>query len=551
MTNMTGAKLLVQQLEIHGSDKIFGVPGESYLSVLDALYDSELLDYITCRQEGGAAMMAEAYGKQTGRPGICMVTRGPGATNASAGVHVAFQDSTPMILFIGQVGRSMLEREAFQEIDYRRMFGQMAKWVAQIDDADRIPEFIARAYHTATSGRPGPVVLALPEDMLSESAETLSAPVQRYRRSQAGPDAASKGLFQDMLSAAEKPLIIVGGGGWSADVKAGLETFAERNGVPLAASFRCQDYISNDSEQYVGHVGIGIDQNLASSIEESDLLIILGARLGEMTTNGYSLLNCPVPHQKIIHVYPQAEEINRVYQADLGIISSMSEMICFLCDLKLGQAGKWEEWSRKLRADYETFSKPIPHLGDVQMCDVVTTIRDALPRNAIVTNGAGNYAIWTHRFFSYLEYGSQLAPTSGSMGYGLPAAISAALTQPEREVVCMAGDGCFMMTCQEFATAVQYAANLIVLVVNNSKFGTIRMHQERNFPSRISGTELQNPNFAEMAESFGGFGVQVHKNLDFPAAFTAAREFDGPALIEIIIDNQVITPVHTIDDLRS
>lgn len=549
MSEMTGARLLVEQLEIHGSDKIFGVPGESYLSVLDALYDSECLDYITCRQEGGAAMMAEAYGKQTSRPGICMVTRGPGATNASAGVHVAFQDSTPMILFIGQVGRSMVEREAFQEIDYRRMFGQMAKWVAQIDEAERIPEFINRAYHTATSGRPGPVVLALPEDMLSGPVKA-SQPVEGYKVSYSAPSQVDMLDLSNLLQESEKPLVIVGGGGWSRDVQQNLETFSLREGIPVAASFRCQDYISNDCKSYVGHVGIGIDSNLAKSIDESDLLIVLGARLGEMTTNGYSLLDCPKPKQKIVHVYPQAEEINRVYQAKLGIVSSSTRFVDALLELSFGKTEIWAGWCAVLRQNYESFSKPIPHVGDVQLCDVMTHIRQQLPDDAILTNGAGNYAIWGHRFFPYLTYGSQLAPTCGSMGYGLPAAVSAALVQPEREVVCLAGDGCFMMTCQEFATAVQYDLKLIVLVINNGKFGTIRMHQERNFPKRISGTELKNPNFAEMARSFGGFGVQISHNSDFPQAFAEARKFNGPALIEIIVDNQLITPTSTIDDLR-
>ncbi len=549
MTEMTGARLLVQQLEAQGSDLIFGVPGESYLSVLDALYDNDQLDFITCRQEGGAAMMAESYGKQTGRPGICMVTRGPGATNASAGVHVAFQDSTPMILFIGQVGRDMMEREAFQEIDYRRMFGQMAKWVAQIDDAARIPEFITRAYHTALSGRPGPVVLALPEDMLSGPAPDfpISSPVSAPDPSPS-PDEITR--FETLLKEAEKPLIIVGGGGWSAQVQGKLEEFACREKTPVAASFRCQDYISNDSEAYVGHVGIGIDRNLAAAVRESDLLIVLGARLGEMTTSGYSLIDCPQPAQKMVHVYPQAEEINRVYRADLGMVASASAMMDVLLNIEVGKSSHWADWAARLRENYETFSAPLPHPGNVQMCDVVGHMRDVLPRDAIVTNGAGNYAIWTHRFFPYLAYGAQLAPTCGSMGYGLPAAISAALTQPNRDVVCMAGDGCFMMTCQEFATAVQYGANLVVLVINNSMFGTIRMHQEKNFPRRISGTDLKNPDFAEMARAFGGFGKTVTENSEFSTVFAEARSFDGPALIEIRLDSKAITPVLTLDDLN-
>lgn len=549
MTTMTGAQLLVEQLSIHKADRIFGVPGESYLSVLDALYDASSIDFITCRQEGGAAMMAESYGKLTGMPGICMVTRGPGATNASAGVHIAFQDSTPMILFIGQVARSMVEREAFQEIDYRRMFGQMAKWVAQIDDAKRIPEFINRAFQTATSGRPGPVVLALPEDMLSEVV-AFTQIMKPFEPSEAAPSFQSLKQVSNLLEKSKKPLIVVGGGGWSEQVRLDLEAFISRENIPVTASFRCQDYINNDHANYVGHVGIGIDVNLAKAIEESDLLIVLGARLGEMTTSGYSLLDLPVPKQKMIHVYPSSEELGRVYQPDVGVVSSMSNFVSALQDMDIVKQQGWTSWTKKLRHQFEAFSKALSHPGDVQMCDVVHHIRQHLPDDTVLSNGAGNYAIWAHRFFSYRQYGNQLAPTCGSMGYGLPAAISASLYNPDRDVVCMAGDGCFMMTCQELATAVQYGLNLIVIVVNNGMFGTIRMHQERKFPGRVSATSLNNPSFAEMAKSFGGFGVCVKQNEDFKTAFNDARKFDGPALIEIILSPEAITPVLTLKDLK-
>jgi len=550
MTQLTGAQLLVEQLSLHGSDKIFGVPGESYLAVLDALYDADGLDFITCRQEGGAAMMAEAYGKQTGKPGICMVTRGPGATNASAGVHVAYQDSTPMILFIGQVARDMVEREAFQEIDYRRMFGQMAKWVAQIDDADRIPEFIARAYHTAVSGRPGPVVLALPEDMLSGPAARTPA-LSPYRVSQSYPAPQDMERLTAMLSAAQRPLVLLGGGGWLKEVKAQLEDFAMRENLPVAATFRCQDYINNDLECYAGHVGIGIDPNLAQAVKDSDLLLVIGARLGEMTTSGYELLKPPKLDQKLIHIYPQAEEISRVYQPDLGMVATSACFMSAFTQLKLNRQENWQGWQKKLRRQFEDFRKPLPHPGDVQMCDVVARLREALPDSAVISNGAGNYAIWTHRFFAYREYGNQLAPTSGSMGYGLPAAVAAAITDPSKQAVCMAGDGCFMMTCQEFATAVQYGANILVIVVNNGKYGTIRMHQERSYPARVSGTTLQNPDFAAMAQAYGGVGIRVEKNADFAPALEKALKSEGPALIEIILDNQVVTPNQTISDIRS
>ncbi|WP_135075720.1 thiamine pyrophosphate-binding protein [Terasakiella sp. SH-1] len=549
MTQQTGAQCLVDQLILHGSDKIFGVPGESYLSVLDALYDAEQLSFITCRQEGGAAMMAEAYGKLTGRPGICMVTRGPGATNASAGVHVAFQDSTPMILFIGQVGRSMQEREAFQEIDYRRMFGQMAKWVAQIDEAARIPEFIARAFQTATSGRPGPVVLALPEDMLRDmvGAEVSLSP---FKPAQSYPSPQDVAAFSRLLQGADKPLMIVGGGGWSRQVQNQVEDFCQHYGLPVAGSFRCQDYINNDLDVYVGHVGIGIDPNLTSAIEESDLLIVLGARLGEMTTSGYSLFSPPKTTQKMVHIYPCGEELGRVYQPDLAMISTMPSFGDALAELEV-DVPDWSGWAQRLRRIYEEFTTPIPHCGQMQLADLVSLLRQTLRADAIMTNGAGNYSIWTHRFFRYRQYGTQLAPTSGSMGYGLPAAIAAKSLYPEREVICMAGDGCVMMTVQEFATAVQYGLRIIVIVVNNSMFGTIRMHQEKRYPARISGTNLQNPDFAALAQSFGGLGLRVENNDEFVTAFAKAQKHDGPALIEVIVDNQLLTPTLTVGALQS
>lgn len=550
MSALTGAQVLVEQLKLHGADKIYGVPGESYLSVLDALVDAPELDFITCRQESGAAMMAEAYGKLTGKPGICMVTRGPGATNASAGVHVAFQDSTPMILFIGQVARDMMDREAFQEIDYRRMFGQMAKWVAQIDDADRMDEYIARAYQVAVSGRPGPVVLALPEDMLSGPAKA-PAKLSRYKVTTSAPAPQDMADLSEALKQAEKPLIIVGGGGWSKTCQSLLEEFAARENIPVTASFRCQDYVNNDLDVYGGHVGIGIDANLAKSIGESDLLVVIGARLGEMTTNGYEVLKPPKLDQKLIHIYPQAEELGRVYQPDLGIVSTSEAFLQALLGQKGLNADKRADWCAAVRQNYVKFSQPVAQIGDVQMCDVITHLRAEMPDNTVLTNGAGNYSIWGHRFFGYRGYGTQLAPTSGSMGYGLPAAVAAASIDADRPVVCLAGDGCFMMTCQEFSTAVQAGLKLIVIVVNNSMYGTIRMHQEKRFAHRISGTALQNPDFAAMARAMGGLGLRVEKNDEFADALAQAKAFDGVSLIEIIVDNQVITPNLTLDDLRN
>ncbi|WP_417794074.1 thiamine pyrophosphate-binding protein [Terasakiella pusilla] len=550
MSALTGAQVLVEQLKLHGADKIYGVPGESYLSVLDALVDAPELDFITCRQESGAAMMAEAYGKLTGKPGICMVTRGPGATNASAGVHVAFQDSTPMILFIGQVARGMMDREAFQEIDYRRMFGQMAKWVAQIDDADRMDEYIARAYQVAVSGRPGPVVLALPEDMLSGPAKA-PAKLSRYKVSTSAPAPQDMAGLSEALKQAEKPLIIVGGGGWSKTCQSLLEEFAARENVPVTASFRCQDYVNNDLDVYGGHVGIGIDPNLAKSIGESDLLLVIGARLGEMTTNGYEVLKPPKLDQKLIHIYPQAEELGRVYQPDLGIVSTSEAFLQALLTQEGLNADKRAGRCAAVRQNYVKFSQPVSQIGDVQMCDVITHLRAEMPDNTVLTNGAGNYSIWGHRFFGYRGYGTQLAPTSGSMGYGLPAAVAAASIDAERPVVCLAGDGCFMMTCQEFSTAVQAGLKLIVIVVNNSMYGTIRMHQEKRFAHRVSGTALKNPDFAAMATAMGGLGLRVEKNDQFADALAQAKSFDGVSLIEIIVDNQVITPNLTLEDLRN
>ncbi|WP_028880000.1 thiamine pyrophosphate-binding protein [Terasakiella pusilla] len=550
MSALTGAQVLVEQLKLHGVDKIYGVPGESYLSVLDALVDAPELDFITCRQESGAAMMAEAYGKLTGKPGICMVTRGPGATNASAGVHVAFQDSTPMILFIGQVARDMMDREAFQEIDYRRMFGQMAKWVAQIDDADRMDEYIARAYQVAVSGRPGPVVLALPEDMLSGPAKA-PAKLSRYKVSTSAPAPQDMADLSEALKQAEKPLIIVGGGGWSKTCQSLLEEFAARENVPVTVSFRCQDYVNNDLDVYGGHVGIGIDPNLAKSIGESDLLLVIGARLGEMTTNGYEVLKPPKLDQKLIHIYPQAEELGRVYQPDLGIVSTSEAFLQALLTQEGLNADKRAGWCAAVRQNYVKFSQPVSQIGDVQMCDVITHLRAEMPDNTVLTNGAGNYSIWGHRFFGYRGYGTQLAPTSGSMGYGLPAAVAAASIDAERPVVCLAGDGCFMMTCQEFSTAVQAGLKLIVIVVNNSMYGTIRMHQEKRFAHRVSGTALKNPDFAAMATAMGGLGLRVEKNDQFADALAQAKSFDGVSLIEIIVDNQVITPNLTLADLRN
>lgn len=548
MTRTTAAQILVDCLVVNGTDRVYGVPGESYLAVLDALYEGREIHYLNCRHEGGAAMAAEAYGKLTGRPGICMVTRGPGATNASAGVHVAFQDSTPMILLIGQVGRSMLEREAFQEIDYRRMFGQMAKWVAQIDDAARVPEFINRAFATATSGRPGPVVLALPEDMLCEQVAEPQLPPPA-KTIVAAPSQQDMNRLAEALAASRKPLLLIGGGGWSNAASASVKAFAEANQVPVAASFRCQDYLDNEHSHYAGHVGIGIDPNLARRIKACDLLIALGPRLGEMTTSGYTLLQAPVPSQTLIHVHGGAEELGRVYRAALPINAGMAQFVEALAQVKLDGA-RWAARTKAAREEFVAWTEPRPMPGRLQYAEVVKWLDQHLPEDAIVCGGAGNFSGWVHRYFRYKGFRTQLGSTAGSMGYGLPAAVAAKLAAPERTVIAVTGDGDFLMNGQELATAAQYGAPVICLVVNNGMYGTIRMHQEREYPGRISGTELKNPDFAAYARAFGGHGELVETTDQFAPAFERARASGKPALIELRIDPEAITTSTTLSAVR-
>ncbi len=545
----TGGQILVDALRTQGADLAFGVPGESYLAVLDALHDTPDLRFIICRQEGGAAMMADAYGKMTGRPGICFVTRGPGATNASAGVHIAQQDSTPMILFIGQVARDQVDREAFQEIDYRRMFGQLAKWVAQIDDAARIPEYISRAYHTATTGRPGPVVLALPEDMLRDL--TDAADVSPHVPIEPSPDMADLERMETMLAAAKRPLVIVGGGGWDAESCADLRRFAESWNLPISASFRAQDRMNNDHAHYVGDVGIGINPRLAERVREADVIVALGARLGEMTTSNYTLIAPPEPGQALIHVHPGAEELGRVYRPTLGINAGMKSFLKAAAGMN-ARPGNHTDWVTGARADYEQWNDEVaPVPGDVHMGEIVLWLRENLGSDAFICNGAGNFSSWFHRFYRYRDYRTQLAPTSGSMGYGAPACVAAKITFPDREAIAIAGDGDFLMHGQEFATAMQYGANVIIIVVNNGMYGTIRMHQEREYPDRISGTELSNPDFAALARSYGGHGETVERTADFAAAFERARQAGKPALIEVKVDPEAITPTMSLSAIRA
>lgn len=544
----TGGEILAEQLRIHGVDRAFCVPGESYLALLDALYDIPEIALITCRQEGGAAMMADAYGKLTGKPGICLVTRGPGATNASAGVHIAYQDSTPLILLVGQVARGMVDREAFQEIDFRRMYGQMAKWVAQIDDPARVPEYISRAFYTATSGRAGPVVLALPEDMLTEEVEINDA--EPYKRVQAHPGAAEMARLREMLATSRRPLLIVGGSGWTASACADLTAFAEANHLPVSASFRCQHLFDNGHPNYVGDLGLATNPKLAQRIKQSDLLVVVGARLGEMTTSGYTLVDIPTPKQPLVHVYPGAEELGRVYQPQLAINASMPAFASAARALPPVNSSAWDVLTDEARSDYLGYIEPITGPGNVQLAEVIAWLRNHLPPEAIVTNGAGNYTAWVHRFHQYRTFGSQLAPTAGSMGYGTPAAIAAKAVYPDRPVVCFAGDGCFLMTGQELATAVQYGLSIIVVVVNNGMYGTIRMHQERKYPGRVIATDLRNPNFVVLAQAYGAYGERVERTADFPAAFERAEVAQKPALLELKVDPEAITMQATLSQIR-
>ncbi|WP_116809376.1 thiamine pyrophosphate-binding protein [Steroidobacter cummioxidans] len=545
----TGGQLIVDQLLTHGAELAFCVPGESYLPVLDALYTvRDRIRLITCRHENGAANMAEAYGKLTGKPGICLVTRGPGATNASIGVHTAFQDSTPMILLIGQVGTDFMEREAFQEIDYRRMFGPMSKWVAQIDRTDRIPEFIARAYQVATSGRMGPVVLALPEDVLTGTADVADA--RPWQRIESAPSPEALTQLSRMLGEAHRPFLLVGGSGWDEAACNQLQRFAETQHIPVGCEFRSQDLFDNAHPNYAGDVGIGINPKLAERVKASDLLIVLGARLGEITTSGYGLIAGPVPTQRLVHIYPEAEELGRFYHAELMINATMPAMTNALAALPKVTREEAKSQVVAANAEYHAWQgrKEIP--GKVQMWDVIQHIDRVLPSDVIVTNGAGNYTTWAHRFHRYRGFRTQLAPTSGAMGYGVPAGIAAKALYPQRTVISLAGDGCFLMTGQELATAVQYQLNVIIIVVNNNMYGTIRMHQERDYPARVYGTSLVNPNFAAFATAFGAHGELVETTEQFAPALERAMKAGKPALIEIRIDPEAITPNATLESIR-
>ncbi|HKP18958.1 MAG TPA: thiamine pyrophosphate-binding protein [Gaiellaceae bacterium] len=539
----TAARILVDQLLVHGVDTAFCIPGESYLGVLDAIGESPIR-LVTTRHEAAAANMAEAYGKLTGRPGLCLVTRAPGATHAAVGIHTAYQDSTPLVLLVGHVPRAHLGREAFQELDYGRLFGEMAKWVALADDAAGLPELVAEAFATATSGRPGPVVVALPEDVQADEAEVPDAARYVPARPSAAPGDVERAL--ELLAAAERPVLVVGGGGWSEQAGRDVIAFAEASNVPVAASFRRQDYVDNGSRAYAGPLTIGMDPKLAQRIQDADVLLALGTRLGEVATRQYSLLEPPRPRQTLIHVHADPRELGRVYEADLAIASGSSELAAQLRPVEGAHRAALVE---EARADYLANLRHDPLPGDVQLGDVLAHLRERLPEDAVLTNGAGNYTVWCHRFYEFRRYGTQLAPCAGAMGYGIPAAIAAKLLHPERAVVCVSGDGDFLMSGHELATAVQYGAPIVVLVVNNGMLGTIRMHQERQFGRGVA-TDLRNPDFVAYARAFGAHGALVEHGDDFPAAFEEALGAGRPALLELRVDPEAITPRATLSQIR-
>lgn len=544
----TGGQLIVEALEANGVDRVYCVPGESYLAVLDALHDSSIKT-IVCRQEGGAAMMADTHGKLTGKPGICFVTRGPGATNASAGIHIAMQDSTPLIMFIGQVASHAREREAFQEVNYRAFFGDIAKWATEIDDAARVPEIVTRAFAVATSGRPGPVVISLPEDMLTTLAEAPAA--LPHTAVETSPGAAEMAKLEELLANAKRPFVIVGGSRWSAASVSAFGDAAERWALPVGCSFRRQMLFDHLHPSYAGDVGIGPNPKLAAYIKQADLVLLVGGRMGEMPSSDYTLLKSPYPDQALVHVHPDSGELGRVYRPTLAMNASPEAFALAFAQTKPRAVPVWAEETARLHGAYLEWSTP-PEAGPgpVQMGPIMKYLEATLPEEAILTNGAGNYATWIHRFHRFRRFATQAAPTSGSMGYGTPGAVAAKDLFPERTVVAFAGDGCFLMNGQEFATAVQYDLPIVVVVVNNGIYGTIRMHQEREYPGRVVATDLKNPDFAALARAYGGHGETVERTDDFAPAFERALASGKPSIIEVRLDPEAITPTRTLTDIR-
>ena len=545
----TAAEVLVDQLIVNGVEHAFCVPGESYLAVLDAFHD-RAIKVTVCRQEGGAAFMAEAAGKATGRPGICFVTRGPGATNAAHGIHIARQDSTPLIMFVGQVARDMREREAFQELDYRAVFGGMAKWATEIDDPARVPEIVSRAFYVATGGRPGPVVIALPEDMLTERVAVANAPP--FEPVETWPGASEMMKLQKLLWAAERPIMLLGGSRWSPAAHAAIARFAERFALPAVTTFRRGPLFDALHPCYAGDLGIGPNPKLIARIKAADLVLMVGGRLGELPSQSYTLFDIPGPQMTFVHVHPGAEELGRVYKPHLAIHASPTAFAAAAEGLQPPNEIKWAAETKTAHADYlEWTEKPTDQPGGVNFGAVMVWLRENLPADAFVCNGAGNFAAWIHRFFRFRYFPQHIAPTSGSMGYGVPAAVGIKRLYPERQVVCIAGDGDFLMNGQEYATAVQYDLPFITVIADNGLYGTIRMHQEREYPGRISATILKNPDFVAYARAFGGFGVLVEKTEDFPAAFRAAEKSGKPAVIQLKIDPEAITPATTLTKIRT
>ncbi len=540
-----GGKILADQLALHGVDRVFSVPGESFLAALDGLYDSGIQN-VVCRHEGAAAMMAEAAGKLTGRPGVAFVTRGPGACNAAAGVHVARQDSTPMILFVGQIDTGHRDREAFQEVDYRGTFGGLAKWVAEVDQTARLPEYIARAFAVATSGRPGPVVIALPENMLSAQAEVADvAPSRRFA-------APATGIAKDALkwlSAASRPMVVVGGSHWSAAAAQALAQAATVQRFPVALGFRRQDYFDNRHASYAGDLNVGANPRLTARMRAVDRLLVIGSRLGDIETQGYTVPDPAALTCEILHIHADPDTPGAVYPTAFRATATAPDLVTELA--KLPPCGAdWADWTAAARADYDAWVTPQPSPGAARLEEIVGWLSANLPEDAILTNGAGNYAAWLHRYFCFKGFRTQIAPTSGSMGYGFPAAISAAIAYPDRCVVCLAGDGCFQMTLNEMSTAVQHGAAPIVIVVNNGRYGTIRMHQEKTYPGRVSGTALTNPDFAALARAYGGHGEVVTRTHDFPDAFARARAAGCVSVIEVQVDAEALSTGQTLSGAR-
>ena len=534
----TGGRILVDQLELNGADLAFCLPGESFLPVLDALYDSPIR-LVSCRHEPGAANAAEAYGKLTGRPGICLVTRGPGATQAAVGVHTARQDSTPMLLLVGQVPRAFRGREAWQELDYGQTFGGIAKAAWEVDSAARIPEHVARAYSVALSGRPGPVVLSLPEDVLAEEADVADgSPVEVERSAPRSEDLERLGT---LLATAERPLVVVGEGGWTAETGEDVLAFCEASELPVACAFRCQDFVDNRSGCYVGVLGVAMDERIAERLREADLVVAVGGRLGEVPTRRYTLLEPPRPAQTLVHVHPDPDELGRVYEPDLAITSSLPAFAAALRDLG-ALAPRWREWTEAARADYQDNLRHEPMEGPVDLGEIMAFLRSRLPSDAIQTCGAGNFTVWAHRFAEFTRFPTQVCPRSGSMGYGVAAALAAKLVHPERIAICFTGDGDFVMSSPELATAVQHELPIVVLLVNNGMYATIRMHQERIYPGRVIGTELENPDFPALARAYGAHAERVERTEDFEAAFERALASGKPAVLELPVDPERISP---------